>query len=59
MALEDDFWDALGEIARHKSVSLNGLIAQIDAERAGTNLSSAVRIYVLNFYRQQDSIDDS
>ncbi|MBZ0215341.1 MAG: ribbon-helix-helix domain-containing protein [Fimbriimonadaceae bacterium] len=53
MALEDEFWAALREIAALQSVSLNGLVTQIDAGRAGSNLSSAIRIYVLNHYRQR------
>ena len=47
VSLEDAFWDALREIASAQGVSLAGLIARIDAGRAGENLSSAIRVYVL------------
>ena len=47
VSLEDAFWDALREIAAAQGVSLAGLIARIDAGRAGENLSSAIRVYVL------------
>ena len=47
VSLEDDFWAALKEIAEARGVSLNRLIAEIDRER-GTNLSSAVRLFVLH-----------
>lgn len=50
ISLEDAFWEALTRIAAQKGLSLNRLIAMIDAERSG-NLSSAIRVYVL---RQRD-----
>jgi predicted DNA-binding ribbon-helix-helix protein len=34
---------------------LSGLVAAIDKERQHTNLSSALRIFVLDFYRNQVS----
>jgi predicted DNA-binding ribbon-helix-helix protein len=51
VSLEPAFWDALGEIARRRGVSLNALIAAIDAERSGS-LSSAVRVFVLHSCRR-------
>ncbi len=48
ITLEDEFWDALKEIAAKKGVSLNSLIAEIDAQRKG-NLSSALRVFVLEY----------
>jgi predicted DNA-binding ribbon-helix-helix protein len=46
LSLEPEFWDALKAAARAEGLSLNVLIARIDRER-GTNLSSAVRVYLL------------
>jgi predicted DNA-binding ribbon-helix-helix protein len=46
VSLEPPFWDALKEIAAARGISLNALIAEIDAGRAG-NLSSALRLHVL------------
>ncbi len=46
VSMEDAFWDALKDIARARKVSINALIAEIDATRTG-NLSSALRVYVL------------
>jgi len=46
VSLEGAFWDALGEIARARRISLNALIAAVDRERRG-NLSSALRLFVL------------
>jgi predicted DNA-binding ribbon-helix-helix protein len=51
VTLEEPFWSGLWEIARGKGYSLSGLVAQIDSERAGSNLSSAIRMYVLEHFR--------
>jgi len=47
LTLEAEFWDELKRLARAQGVSLNKLVARIDAARAG-NLSSALRLYVLH-----------
>ncbi len=55
VSLEDDFWQAFRDIAREKYLPINVLAAQIDAERdPETGLASAIRVYVLNWYRQSD-----
>jgi predicted DNA-binding ribbon-helix-helix protein len=46
LSLETEFWSALREIARRRGLSLNRLVASVDANRKG-NLSSALRIFVL------------
>ena len=50
VSIEAPFWDALKEIAARERVSINDLIARIDSARDG-NLSSAIRVYVLNTFR--------
>ena len=50
LSLEAEFWSALREIARLRGLSLNGLVASVDANRRG-NLSSALRLFVLACYR--------
>ncbi len=52
VSLEDAFWNALRELAASEGISLAGLIARIDAARQGENLSSAIRVYVLEQVRQ-------
>jgi len=47
ISLEDEFWHELAGIARQRKLSLNGLVTEIDKQRAGGNLSSALRVYVL------------
>jgi predicted DNA-binding ribbon-helix-helix protein len=54
LSLEPEFWDALKAAARAECLSLNVLIARIDRER-GTNLSSAVRVYLLRRAQEQGS----
>ncbi len=47
VTLEDAFWDALRDIAQERSLSVNALISMIDEGAAQGNLSSAVRLFVL------------
>jgi predicted DNA-binding ribbon-helix-helix protein len=47
VSLEDAFWRRLRAIAHERGLSLNSLAAMIDASRDGANLSSAIRVFVL------------
>ncbi len=47
ISLEDAFWHRLRRIAAERGLSLNRLAAMIDASRGGANLSSAIRVFVL------------
>ncbi|MGJ0507174.1 MAG: ribbon-helix-helix domain-containing protein [Methylocystis sp.] len=47
ISLEDAFWRALKDIAAADGLSLAGLVARVDARRGGANLSSALRVFVL------------
>jgi predicted DNA-binding ribbon-helix-helix protein len=51
VSLEDEFWDALGEIAAERKMSVAALIGEIDKGRGALNLSAAIRIHVLAWYR--------
>ena len=53
VSLENEYWDCLREIAVERAISLEALVAAIDANRQHANLSSAIRIFVLQFYRYQ------
>jgi predicted DNA-binding ribbon-helix-helix protein len=53
ISLEDEFWEALKEIAPARGMSLRGLIVSIDRTRNHDNLSSALRLFVLEFYQDQ------
>jgi predicted DNA-binding ribbon-helix-helix protein len=52
VGLEDAFWISLKEVAAHQRVTIAALVTRIDAERLHANLSSAVRIYLLDHYRR-------
>ena len=57
VSLEDDFWRALKEIALSYRVTLSNLVGSIDSQRQRGNLSSAVRLFVLDYYRQRNSAE--
>ena len=51
LALEPEFWAGLEEMAAETGKTLAAAIADIDRARPGQNLSSAVRLAVLQWYR--------
>lgn len=51
VSLEDQFWSALKEIASLQQLTLSELISDIDQKRQQGNLSSALRLFVLAWYR--------
>jgi predicted DNA-binding ribbon-helix-helix protein len=51
VSLEYEFWNSLKEIARGRNMTLQELVAAIDADRQHANLSSAIRLFVLGVYR--------
>jgi predicted DNA-binding ribbon-helix-helix protein len=53
VSLEDAFWKGLKEIAGERDLTLSDLVATIDTDRQHGNLSSAIRLFVLDHYRSQ------
>lgn len=51
VSLEDAFWKGLKEIASTHDLTLSELVASIDSARTRNNLSSAIRLFVLDHYR--------
>ena len=51
VSLEDSFWKGLKEVAGGRGMTLSELVADIDSGRQHGNLSSAIRMFVLAFYR--------
>ena len=51
VSLEAEFWVALRDIAAQRALPLSALIREIDSDRAGRNLSSAIRVFVLGAIR--------
>ncbi len=54
ITLEAEFWQSLKDIAAASATSLNALITSIDAQDP-ENLSSALRLFVLNYYKQRQA----
>jgi predicted DNA-binding ribbon-helix-helix protein len=52
VSLEDEFWDGL-KVAVARNIKLLAFVAKIDSARQGANLSSAIRLFVLDFYQSQ------
>jgi len=55
VSLEDAFWRGLKEIADDRNVTLSDLVSSIDSDRRQGNLSSAIRLFVLDHYRNGTS----
>src|SRR5689334_16752098 len=51
VSLEDAFWQGLKEIADDRNMTLSDLVSTIDTDRRHGNLSSAIRLFVLDHYR--------
>ena len=47
ISLEEAFWRELKALAERRGLSTSALVAEIDAARQGANLSSAIRVFVL------------
>jgi predicted DNA-binding ribbon-helix-helix protein len=59
VSLEDAFWKGLKEIADARNMTLSDIVASIDSQRRHGNLSSAIRLFVLDHYRGQSIDRDS
>ena len=53
VSLEEAFWNSMKEISHERSVTLSELVGEIDTNRNQGNLSSAIRLFVLDHYRVQ------
>ena len=51
--LLEEFWMAVKDIASPRDMTVSDLVAFINVERRHGNLSSAIRLFVLDFYRNQ------
>jgi len=51
LSLEDEFWEGLKDIALSRQTTLSDLVSVVEGERGQANLSSAVRLFVLDHYR--------
>jgi predicted DNA-binding ribbon-helix-helix protein len=51
VSLEEAFWNGMKEISGQRSVTLSELVGEIDTARQQGNLSSAIRLFVLDHFR--------
>src|SRR3954471_4077256 len=51
VCLDDEFWRGLKVIAEKRLISLSDIVTAIDKQRQHGNLSSAIRLFVLESYR--------
>jgi len=53
LSLEDAFWNEVKMIAAERDMSLSELVSSIELSRQHANLSSALRLFVLDYYRNE------
>ncbi len=58
VSLEPEFWDGLKAMSVKRGISLAALVADLDSQRSSANLSSALRLAVLAFYRDRPAPSD-
>jgi predicted DNA-binding ribbon-helix-helix protein len=51
MRLEPEMWQALQDIARREALTVNALCAMVNTRRRQSSLTSAMRVFVLAYYR--------
>ncbi|MFZ0056679.1 MAG: ribbon-helix-helix domain-containing protein [Pseudolabrys sp.] len=54
VSLENEFWAGLHDIAKSRKTTAAELVGEIDRQRTTVNLSSAIRIYVYNYFRSKE-----
>ena len=54
VSLEHAFWEGLHRVAAERGVSIAALVAEIDTARGSANLSSAIRVFVLESLTSAD-----
>jgi predicted DNA-binding ribbon-helix-helix protein len=53
VSLEEAFWNGMKEIASARNLTLSELVGEIDGGRQQGNLSSAIRLFVLDYFRSR------
>jgi predicted DNA-binding ribbon-helix-helix protein len=51
VSLEEAFWHGMKEISGERSVTLSKLVGEVDTKRQQGNLSSAIRLFVLDYFK--------
>jgi predicted DNA-binding ribbon-helix-helix protein len=53
VSLEEAFWNGMKEISGLRNMTLSELVGEIDNNRQQGNLSSAIRLFVLDYFRSR------
>jgi len=53
VSLEEAFWNGMKEISSERSMTLSELVGEIDSKRQQGNLSSAIRLFVLDHFKSR------
>ena len=53
ITLEEEFMHELESIAQQQHKTINKLVTEIDSQRGESNLSSAIRVYILKYLKKQ------
>jgi predicted DNA-binding ribbon-helix-helix protein len=53
VSLEEAFWNGMKEISASRGSTLSELVGEIDAARHQGNLSSAIRLFVLDYFKSR------
>ena len=53
VSLEEAFWNGMKEISALRNITLSELVGEIDSNRQQGNLSSAIRLFVLDHFRSR------
>lgn len=59
VTVEDEFWSGVREIAACRKITISDFVGAIDRDRAGGNLSSSIRLAVLDHYRKEAGVSAS
>ena len=51
VSLEESFWSGMKDIAGQRGMTLSELVSEIDTNRQQGNLSSAIRLFVLDHFK--------
>ena len=51
VSLEESFWSDMKDIAGQRGMTLSELVSEIDKNRQQGNLSSAIRLFVLDHFK--------
>ncbi|WP_027527558.1 ribbon-helix-helix domain-containing protein [Bradyrhizobium sp. Ec3.3] len=56
VSLEEDFWNGMKGISGLRNMTLSELVGEIDCTRQHGNLSSAIRLFVLDYFKNRAAI---